>query len=132
MFFFLMIRRPPRSTRADTLFPYTTLFRSGGSPLGDFKPYLGQDLQAIEFECHVNGKLRQHGNTNAMLYPVAQQIHILSQTWSLEPGDVIYTGTPKGVGPLVAGDEVALSSAAIGRFTWSRSEEHTSELQSLM
>src|SRR3546814_15038874 len=33
MFFFLMIRRPPRSTRTDTLFPYTTLFRSGGEPL---------------------------------------------------------------------------------------------------
>src|SRR3546814_9695119 len=32
LFFFLMIRRPPRSTRTDTLFPYTTLFRSGGSP----------------------------------------------------------------------------------------------------
>src|SRR3546814_7567635 len=106
-----MIRRPPRSTRTDTLFPYTTLFRSGrdiphreamdyvagitlgldltlrdlqtelknkgkpwelakafdgAAPLGDFKPYLGQDLQAIEFECHVNGKLRQHGNTNAI------------------------------------------------------------------
>lgn len=90
----------------------------GAAPLGDFKPYLGQDLQAIEFECHVNGQRRQHGNTQAMLYPVAQQINILSQTWSLEPGDIIYTGTPKGVGPLVAGDEIVLSSETIGRFSW--------------
>src|SRR3546814_15022107 len=35
MFFFLMIRRPPRSTRTDTLFPYTTLFRSAGTPVRD-------------------------------------------------------------------------------------------------
>src|SRR3546814_14775016 len=38
-FFFLMIRRPPRSTRTDTLFPYTTLFRSPGSPVGGVRPY---------------------------------------------------------------------------------------------
>lgn len=90
----------------------------GAAPLGDFKPYLEQDLQALEFTCHVNGELRQHGRTRDMLYPVAQQIHILSQTWSLEPGDILYTGTPKGVGPLVAGDEIVLSSDAIGRFSW--------------
>lgn len=91
----------------------------GAAPLGDFKPYLGQNLQALEFSCHVNGELRQHAHTKAMLYPVAQQIHILSQTWSLEPGDIIYTGTPQGVGPLVPGDEIVLSSDAIGRFSWS-------------
>ncbi|NGY04556.1 fumarylacetoacetate hydrolase family protein [Solimonas terrae] len=90
----------------------------GAAPLGDFRPYLGQDLQALEFTCHVNGELRQHGHTRDMLYPVARQIHILSQTWSLAPGDIIYTGTPKGVGPLVAGDEIVLDGAAIGRFSW--------------
>jgi len=88
------------------------------APLGDFKPYLEQNLQALEFTCHVNGKLRQHGQTKDMLFSVARQIHILSQTWALEPGDVIFTGTPKGVGPLVAKDRVVLESAAIGRFEW--------------
>lgn len=88
------------------------------APLGDFKPYLDQDLQALEFTCHVNGELRQHGHTRDMLYPVARQIHILSQTWSLEPGDVIFTGTPKGVGALKAGDRVRLQSPQIGRFDW--------------
>lgn len=90
----------------------------GAAPLGDFKPYLEQNLQALEFTCHVNGKLRQHGCTQDMLFSVARQIHILSQTWALEPGDVIFTGTPKGVGPLVAKDRVVLESAAIGRFEW--------------
>src|SRR3546814_7626375 len=41
MFFFLMIRRPPRSTRTDTLFPYTTLFRSGGAPRPRGRPPAG-------------------------------------------------------------------------------------------
>ena len=90
----------------------------GAAPLGDFKPYLEQDLQALEFTCHVNGERRQHGQTRDMLFPVARQIHILSQTWSLEPGDVIFTGTPKGVGPLAPGDRVILESASIGRFEW--------------
>lgn len=88
------------------------------APLGDFKPYLEQDLQALEFTCHVNGKLRQHGYTKDMLYSVARQIHILSQTWELQPGDVIYTGTPEGVGEVKPGDTIELHSPALGRYTW--------------
>src|SRR3546814_12956718 len=45
--FFLMIRRPPRSTRTDTLFPYTTLFRSEGGP-ADIQPILGKAHRHIE------------------------------------------------------------------------------------
>jgi acylpyruvate hydrolase len=91
----------------------------GAAPLGDWAPYKGQDLQAIEFSCAVNGQRRQNGNTKDMLFPVARLIHILSQTWALAPGDIIYTGTPAGVGPLQAGDRVTLASQAIGRFEWS-------------
>lgn len=90
----------------------------GAAPLGDFKPFLEQDLQALEFTFHVNGRLRQHGRTAEMLYSVARQIHILSRTWSLMPGDAIYTGTPSGVGPLVPGDEVVLEGAGLGRYRW--------------
>lgn len=90
----------------------------GAAPLGDFKPYLDQNLQALEFTCHVNGSLRQHGRTAEMLYSVARQIHILSQTWALMPGDVLYTGTPKGVGPLTPGDRVELAAEGIGHFSW--------------
>jgi len=90
----------------------------GAAPLGDFKPYLEQNLQALEFSLHVNGQLRQHGQTKDMLYSVARQIHILSQTWALHPGDAIYTGTPAGVAALEPGDEVVLASPQIGRFSW--------------
>lgn len=90
----------------------------GAAPLGAFRPYLGEDLQALEFTFEVNGELRQHGRTAEMLYPVARQIHILSQTWALQRGDIVFTGTPEGVGPLQAGDRVVLSSPQVGRFAW--------------
>ncbi|MDD3764787.1 MAG: fumarylacetoacetate hydrolase family protein [Nevskiales bacterium] len=90
----------------------------GSAPLGDFKPYLDEDLQALEFSCYVNGERRQHARTADMLFSVARQIHILSQTWSLLPGDILYTGTPKGVGPLEPGDRIRLESDAIGVFEW--------------
>lgn len=90
----------------------------GAAPLGEFQPYLEQDLQALTFTCHVNGVLRQSGDTSQMLYSVARQIHILSQTWALQPGDAIYTGTPAGVGPLVAGDVVVLEGKGLGRHEW--------------
>jgi acylpyruvate hydrolase len=88
------------------------------APLGEWKAYHGQDLQALEFTCRVNGALRQHGKTGDMLFSVARQIHILSQTWALRDGDILYTGTPSGVGPLLPGDRIALESADIGRFEW--------------
>ena len=90
----------------------------GAAPLGDWTAYNGQDLQALEFACDVNGQRRQSGRTKDMLFPVARQIHILSRTWALQPGDIIFTGTPAGVGPLAPGDRVALSGPGLGRFEW--------------
>lgn len=90
----------------------------GAAPLGVFTQYRGQDLQALEFFFEVNDTLRQHGQTKDMLFPVAQQVQILSKTWALRPGDVIFTGTPAGVGPLVPGDRVALHGPGLGRFEW--------------
>lgn len=88
------------------------------APLGDWVAWKGQDLQALEFKCSVNGALRQHGHTRDMLFPAARIIRILSQTWSLEPGDIVYTGTPAGVGPLATGDRIVLESTALGRYEW--------------
>jgi len=84
------------------------------APLGQWKPYQGQDLQALEFTCHVNGALRQHGKTRDMLFTVARQIHILSRTWALRDGDVVYTGTPAGVGPVKKWDMLQGSVEGIG------------------
>ncbi len=86
--------------------------------LGAFVPAADLDLRAIEMRCAVNAELRQQGNTRDMLFPVATIVAFLSTRWHLLPGDLIYTGTPAGVGPLVPGDRIEISSAPIGTFSW--------------
>lgn len=54
----------------------------------------------------VNGKIRQETSTSQMIYGIAETIAELSKLYTLVPGDLIYTGTPAGVGPLVSGDRV--------------------------
>lgn len=56
------------------------------------------DPQALDLSCHVNGERRQASNTALMLHPIAKQIEYLSTAFTLEPGDLIATGTPEGVG----------------------------------
>jgi 2-keto-4-pentenoate hydratase/2-oxohepta-3-ene-1,7-dioic acid hydratase in catechol pathway len=56
------------------------------------------DPQALGLRCFVNGEKRQEGNTGNMIHPVAAQIEYLSTAFTLEPGDLIATGTPAGVG----------------------------------
>lgn len=54
--------------------------------------------QALDLTCHVNGEQRQASNTSQMIHPVDRQIEYLSTAFTLEPGDLIATGTPEGVG----------------------------------
>jgi fumarylpyruvate hydrolase len=54
----------------------------------------------------VNGKLRQQADLSEMIWSVPEQIEYLSQYYTLEPGDIILSGTPAGVGPVQAGDEL--------------------------
>src|SRR3546814_10970025 len=105
-FFFLMIRRPPRSTRTDTLFPYTTLFRSGFA--GQF--LFGQPLQA-----HRGGRMRAGAECQARVE--AQDDRILLRHFS----DLLARYDPE-----------ALAELQWRAILEPRSEEHTSELQSLM
>lgn len=74
----------------------------------------GLDASDLEISCRVSGELRQLGNTREMIYQVADVLAYASQAMTLVPGDLVSTGTPEGVGPLVAGDRVAVSIAAIG------------------
>ncbi|HET7174647.1 MAG TPA: fumarylacetoacetate hydrolase family protein [Gammaproteobacteria bacterium] len=90
-----------------------------GAALGDFTPVPGPfDLQALDMLCTVNGQVRQHDNTRHMLFPVATIIAFLSSRWRLLPGDLIYTGTPAGVGPLKPADRIEISSPSLGSFAW--------------
>lgn len=91
----------------------------GSAPIGKFTVWSGQmDIQNIEMRCTVNGVLRQQGNTRDMLFPVAEIIAFLSRHWRLLTGDLIFTGTPAGVGPLASGDRITLESPQIGNFSW--------------
>ena len=90
------------------------------APLGLFQTYGpgNLDLENWSFSCSVNGQPKQNGNTRNMIFPISTLIYKLSRWWKLKPGDIIYTGTPSGVGPLVPGDQVEIQSPSIGSFAW--------------
>jgi len=72
------------------------------------------DPTNVVVETRVNAAIRQSGNTSLMIYPVTYLIRWISRMMTLLPGDLIATGTPAGVGPLVVGDSVEVSVAGIG------------------
>jgi len=90
------------------------------APLGEFLAYdpASIDLDDLNFRCRINGELRQDGNTNDMLFGFERLIAELSSIWTLRPGDMIYTGTPGGVGPLQIGDVIEVENDQIGTFSW--------------
>ncbi len=75
----------------------------------------GIDPGALDVRALVNGKVRQSGNTRDMIFGVARLVSHLSQAMTLQPGDLVATGTPEGVGPVVDGDELVVEVASIGR-----------------
>jgi 2-keto-4-pentenoate hydratase/2-oxohepta-3-ene-1,7-dioic acid hydratase in catechol pathway len=79
-------------------------------------PYIVTDLdpRSLTVRCRVNGAARQEGNTRDMMFPVASLIAYISSIMTLEPGDLIATGTPHGVGPLTPGDVVEVEIDGIG------------------
>ncbi|MCJ7496917.1 MAG: fumarylacetoacetate hydrolase family protein [candidate division Zixibacteria bacterium] len=89
------------------------------APIGNFVPYdQSVDLKNISFGCKVNGIERQRGNTGEMIFSIGKLLVELSKIWVLHPGDLIYTGTPSGVGPLKIGDSIEIESDSIGSFSW--------------
>lgn len=79
-------------------------------------PYIETDLNPanVLVECFVNGERRQSSDTSLMIYSPAFLVRWISRMMTLLPGDLIATGTPAGVGPLVAGDIVEVHVAGIG------------------
>jgi len=70
--------------------------------------------KGVQVETRVNGTVRQSASTTEFIFPLDVIIRYISQVMTLLPGDLICTGTPAGVGPLVAGDKVEVSIAGIG------------------
>lgn len=72
------------------------------------------DPTNVALDVFVNGTMRQSANTSQMIFSVTFLVRWISQMMTLEPGDVIATGTPAGVGPLAAGDVVEVRISGIG------------------
>ncbi|MBK6642472.1 MAG: fumarylacetoacetate hydrolase family protein [Bacteroidia bacterium] len=77
----------------------------GSAPVGKFVDKSSfEDVQQIDFSLKKNGQLVQSGNTSDMIFKIDTIIAFVSQYFTLKKGDLIFTGTPKGVGPVVKGD----------------------------
>ncbi len=75
-----------------------------------------EDLADIGIRLSLNGERRQDGNSREMLNPILPMIQHMAGHFSLQPGDVILTGTPAGVGPLQRGDQLELELVGHSRF----------------
>jgi len=128
----------PRENAFEFIFGYTALndvtarelqatFGSRGHPwflaksFATFCPVgpqvvLQEDLDPsdLEVECFVNGEMRQQGRTSQMLHDIPTLVEFISARLPLLPGDIIATGTPAGIGPIVPGDEVVVHVESIG------------------
>jgi 2-keto-4-pentenoate hydratase/2-oxohepta-3-ene-1,7-dioic acid hydratase in catechol pathway len=82
--------------------------------LGAVAPLDGLHRDALEVVCRVNGEVRQHGRVGEMAFSIPQLIAYISGVMTLEPGDVIATGTPAGVSPLHDGDLVEVEIPGVG------------------
>ena len=83
-------------------------------PVGIPVPLEGVDLHALAVTTTVNGQVRQQAPATEMVFSIPFLIAHISRIMTLEPGDLIATGTPDGVGPLVAGDVVEIEVAGVG------------------
>ena len=95
---------------------------AGSAPLGPFVPRASlPPLDRLRFTLTVNGAVRQRGDTSLLLRPIPDVLAVLHRWFGLVPGDLVFTGTPEGVGPIAAGDRLALalegSPASAARFT---------------
>ncbi len=78
-------------------------------PLADLPP-----LDELEVICRVNGEERQHGYARQMAFDIPTILAYISEIMTLEPGDLVSTGTPSGVGPLRPGDRVEVEVPGVG------------------
>ena len=75
------------------------------------------DPQNLNIQCRLNGQIVQDSNTKHMIFKIPEIVAFVSKNFTLEPGDIIITGTPSGVGPLKDGDVVEVEIENIGTLT---------------
>ena len=85
------------------------------APIGPITPAaLAGDVAHAEIYVQVNGQDRQRSSVSQLIWNIAETIEHVSAAWELQPGDLIYTGTPEGVGAVVAGDTMVGEVAGLG------------------
>ncbi len=79
-------------------------------------PYLatGLDYLSLRVESRLNGEVRQSSDASFMIFPIPELISFMSHVMTLNAGDLIVTGTPKGIGPMVAGDVIEIEVEGVG------------------
>jgi 2-keto-4-pentenoate hydratase/2-oxohepta-3-ene-1,7-dioic acid hydratase in catechol pathway len=77
----------------------------------------GLNPDQVDIQIDVNGQTRQNSNTSDMVMDVAELIEFASSFYTLEPGDVLMTGTPQGVGPVRPGDVMVAKGSGLGEMT---------------
>ncbi|HET9636615.1 MAG TPA: fumarylacetoacetate hydrolase family protein [Gemmatimonadaceae bacterium] len=85
-------------------------------PLGEESSEL-PDLDSLTVVTRVNGVERQRGKSSEMVFSIPSLLAFISRIMTLEPGDLVATGTPSGVGPLVSGDVVEIEIPGVSRVT---------------
>jgi 2-keto-4-pentenoate hydratase/2-oxohepta-3-ene-1,7-dioic acid hydratase in catechol pathway len=84
-------------------------------PVGPVKPLAEIDLDALSVTTRVNGEVRQQSPADDMVFDIPALIAHITQCMTLEPGDLVATGTPSGVGPLQPGDTVEVEVGGVGK-----------------
>ena len=82
---------------------------------GEIQPAGGELLRSGEIVLRVNGEVRQRADLSDMIWSIPEIIADLSTYYHLQPGDLIYTGTPEGVGPVKPGDRLEGSVEGAGK-----------------
>lgn len=112
-----MTRRDLQQAAKDKGRPWDTAKNvEQSAPLGVIHP-ASAVLAAGAIALTVNGAVRQQGDIADLIWPIGDIIAYVSRFYRLEPGDLIYTGTPSGVGPVVEGDEIVVTIAGLSPCT---------------
>lgn len=83
-------------------------------PVGKVVPLADVDMDALTVTTRVNGEIRQHGEISDLVFSIPVILEYITRVMTLEPGDIVATGTPEGIGPLEPGDRVEVEVAGVG------------------
>jgi 2-keto-4-pentenoate hydratase/2-oxohepta-3-ene-1,7-dioic acid hydratase in catechol pathway len=90
----------------------------GAAAVGRFRRLGSGRLEGLRFETWLNGRLNQRGGVGDMIFPPADLLAFIRRFWRLRAGDLLFTGTPAGVGPLSPGDRIELRGPGLATARW--------------